>query len=155
MAGESLILSPLGLESPAIHKVTVHPTGKHSLQAAITFDCISLHNLETLFTQPKTLQSSGRAGSIESMSSDSFLPKAEQLTCFAFLVRECYKDKSRYITWEHKAVGVTMCIDLKKAEPWDSNLKWKLCLAKDPTESMSLKTFRKISFMIVTCIVLC
>lgn len=82
--GESLILSPLGLESPAIHKVTVHPTGKHSLQPAITFDCISLYNLETLFTEPKTLQSGGRTGSIESMSSDSFFPKALQSTCFVF-----------------------------------------------------------------------
>lgn len=82
---ESLILSPLGLESPAIHKVTVHPTGKHSLQSAITFDCISLRNLETLFTQPKTLQSSGRAGSIESMSSDSFFSQRRcDLTCFQF-----------------------------------------------------------------------
>lgn len=103
MAGGSLILSPRGLKSPAIHKVTAHPTGKHSLQAAITFDCISLHNLETLFTQPKTLQSSGKARSIESMSSDSFL------------VRECYKDKRRYITWEHEGVGVTIYIDLRKA----------------------------------------
>lgn len=76
MAEESLILFPSGLKSPAIHKVTVHPTGKHSLQAAITFDCISRHNLETLFTQPETPHSSGRARSIESMSSDSFLPWA-------------------------------------------------------------------------------
>lgn len=82
---ESLILSPLGFESPAIHKVTVHPTGKHSLQPAITFDCISLCNLETLFTQPKTLQSIGRAGSIESMSSDSFFSQRRcNLTCFLF-----------------------------------------------------------------------
>lgn len=118
-AGESLILSPLGLESPAIHKVTVHPTGKHSLQPAITFDCISLHNLETLFTQPKTIQSSGRAGSIESMSSDSFFPKALQLTCFGFLVWECYKDKCGYITW-----------------------KW--CLVIDPTVSVDvLEEFHK------------
>lgn len=119
MAEESLILSPLGLESPAIHKVTVHPTGKHSLQPAITFDCISLHNLETLFTQPKTLQSSGGAGSIESMSSDSFLPKgtAIDIFCLVFLVRDCYKDKCRYITWEHKALGVNIWIYLKKASP--------------------------------------
>ncbi len=116
MAGESLILYPLGLESPAIHKVTVHPTGKHSLQAAITFDCISLHNLETLFIQPKTLQSSGRAGSIESMWSDSFLPKAiDMFWFFEGGAGECYKDKCRYITWEHKVVGVTTCTDLKKA----------------------------------------
>lgn len=54
-AGGGLIpsLSPSGFQAPAIHKVTVHPTGKHSLQPAITSDCASLCNLETLFTQPK------------------------------------------------------------------------------------------------------
>lgn len=46
-------LYPSGLGAPAIHKVTVHPTGKHSLQPAITSDCASPCNLETLFTQPK------------------------------------------------------------------------------------------------------
>lgn len=137
--------SPLGLESPAIHKVTVHPTGKHSLQAAITFDCISLHNLETLFTQPKTLQSGGSAGSIESMSSNSFLPKATQLTffccrcfaCFLFFSTECNEDKCRYITWEHKAAGVTMGIDLKPARGIKHHIK------VIPTESLSLMTSRR------------
>lgn len=28
---------------------------------------------------------------------------------------ECYKDKCRYITWEHKAASLTMCIDPRKA----------------------------------------
>lgn len=29
---------------------------------------------------------------------------------------ECNKDKRSYITWEHKEVGVTVCIDLKPAK---------------------------------------
>lgn len=73
LKGGVSIFSPSGFEAPAIQNVAVHPTGKLSLQAAITFDCISLYNLETLFIQPKTLQSTGRAGSIESMSNDSVL----------------------------------------------------------------------------------
>lgn len=63
----ALSLRPRGTCYP----LTVHPTGKLSLQPAITFDCICLYNLETLFIQPKTLPSSGRVGSIESMASDS------------------------------------------------------------------------------------
>lgn len=137
MAAEPLILSPSSPESPAIHKVTVHPTGKHSLQAAITFDCVSLHNLETLFTQPKTLQSSGRAGSIESMSSDSFLPKALQLTCFVFGVFFFYfwGGEGGGMGWRgvtRTRVGTshgdikrriaTVCIDLRESHPRDSHL---------------------------------
>lgn len=67
------VLNPLSLRPRGTcYPLTVHPTGKLSLQPAITFDCICLYNLETLFIQPKTLPSSGRAGSIESMASDSF-----------------------------------------------------------------------------------
>lgn len=82
MAGESLIRSPLGLESPAIHKVTVLPTGKHSLQAAITFDCISLHNLETLFTQ-KHFNPAGEPGQLNQCQVTSS-PKGIAIDIFWF-----------------------------------------------------------------------
>lgn len=67
------VSNPLSLRPRGTcYPLTVHPTGKVSLQPAITFDCICLCNLETVFIQPKTLPSSGRVGSIESMASDSF-----------------------------------------------------------------------------------
>lgn len=91
MAVRSLILSPWCRVSPAIRKVTVHPTGKHSLQAAITSDCISLHNLETLFTQPKTLQSSGEAGQSTQCRATSFSRRHRNWHFFVIL-GECYND---------------------------------------------------------------
>lgn len=121
-AGESLILSPSGLESPAIHKVTIHPTGKHSLQPAITFDCISLHNLETLFTQPKTLQSSGRAGSIESMSSDSFFPKALQSTCFGFFWFENVTRTSVGISHEKRCLVIDPSVSVDVLEEFHKDV---------------------------------
>lgn len=72
---ESLILFPLGLESPAIHKVTVHPTGKHSLQPAITFDCISLCNLEHCSLSQKHFNPAGEQGQLSQCRVTPFSPE--------------------------------------------------------------------------------
>ena len=140
MAGRSLILFSLR------PRITCHPqshrpshrktliTGCHyvwlhlSLSLSVTLKHCSLRQ--------KTLQSGGRAGSIESMSSDSFLPTALAIDMFCFFLwfRDCYKDECRSITWEHEVVGVMMYADLgeKKKNP-----------AEAPTEATSLSAFIK------------
>lgn len=72
--------------------------------------------------------------------------------CFFFLVRECYKDKCWFITWEHKAAGVTTVCALISGKPAEG-IKPQMEMLPGK-RSYRVNVLEDLSFMIVTCVVL-